>query len=175
MTSILFLNSPITSLASAAIFESGNGAVLFTSEGREVDWQNFVGGLASCASKATSGSTFGCLQNASTTEIFQGISAALAEGNEQFPWDPVIDGPGLIPDLPSALFKHGQVAKLPFITATNLDEGTLFVPPALNSTDEINESFVTMSSPSVSPTTLESSIQTLRQLYPDIPALGSLQ
>ncbi|KAJ7130385.1 esterase 1 [Mycena epipterygia] len=176
MTSILFLNSPITSLARAAIFESGSQATaaLFTPERREVDWQNFVAGVASCASEATSGSTFGCLQNANTTEIFQGLSAAFAEANEQFPWDPVIDGPGgLIPDLPSVLFKRGQFARLPFIAGTDLDEGTLFTPATINSTAGINESFVAMSSPSVSPTNLESSIQTLLQLYPDIPALGS--
>ncbi|KAJ7111450.1 esterase 1 [Mycena epipterygia] len=176
MTSILFLNSPITSLARAAIFESGSQATsaLFTPERREVDWQNFVAGVSSCASKATSGSTFGCLRNANTTEIFQGLSAALAEANEIFPWNPVIDGPGgLIPDLPSVLFQRGHFARLPFIAGTNLDEGTDFTPPAINSTDEINAAIFSMSSPSVSPTILERSVLTLLQLYPDIPALGS--
>ncbi|KAJ7111458.1 extracellular triacylglycerol lipase precursor [Mycena epipterygia] len=176
MTSILFLNSPITSLARAAIFESGSqaSAAIFTPQRREVGWQTFVAGVASCASKATSGSTFACLQNASTTEIFEGLSGALAEANEEFPWDPVIDGPdGLIPDLPSVLFKRGQFARLPFIAGTNLDEGTLSMPSGINSTDEIKESLVAMASPSVSETTLENSVLTLLQLYPDIPALGS--
>ncbi|KAJ7111474.1 extracellular triacylglycerol lipase precursor [Mycena epipterygia] len=176
MTSILFLNSPLSSLARAAIFESGSQATaaLFTPERREVDWQNFVSGVASCASKATSGFTFGCLQNANTTEIFQGLSAAMSDANEEFPWDPVIDGPGgLIPDLPSVLFKRGQFSRLPFIAGTNLDEGTLFIPTTVNSTDEINELIVAMNSPSVSSTTLESSVLTLLRLYPDVPALGS--
>ncbi|KAJ7111464.1 extracellular triacylglycerol lipase precursor [Mycena epipterygia] len=176
LTSILFLNSPITSLARAAIFESGSQAAsaLFTAERGEPDWQNFVAGVASCASKATSGVTFGCLQNASTTEIFAGLSAASAEATQAFPWAPVLDGPeGLIPDLPSILFKRGQFARLPFIAGTNLDEGTLFTPTTINSTDEISESFIAMSSPSVSPKTLESAVLTLLQLYPDIPALGS--
>ncbi|KAJ7130370.1 extracellular triacylglycerol lipase precursor [Mycena epipterygia] len=176
MNSLLFFNSHITSLARDAICESGSQATspLFTPERREVGWQNFVAGVPSCASKATSGSTFECLQKANTTEIFEGLSVASAEATELFPWVPVIDGPGgLIPDLPSVLFKRGQFSRLPFITGTNLDEGTLFTPPTINSTAGINESFVAMSSPSISPTTLESSVQTLLQLYPDIPALGS--
>ncbi|KAJ7766330.1 extracellular triacylglycerol lipase precursor [Mycena maculata] len=176
MTSILFLNSPIANLARAAIFESGSQATvaLFTPERREVDWENFVGNVASCASLATSGNTFSCLQNASTTEIFEGILASIAEATEEFPWDPVIDGPGgLIPDLPSVLFRRRQFARLPFMAGTNLDEGTLFTPTTINSTQEIQESFVTMSSPSISLATLQESVLALLQLYPDIPALGS--
>jgi hypothetical protein len=50
----------------------------------------------------------------------------MAAGIEQFPWQPVIDGPGgFIPDLPSVLFKRGQFARLPFIAGTNLDEGEM--------------------------------------------------
>ncbi|KAJ7858463.1 extracellular triacylglycerol lipase precursor [Mycena leptocephala] len=174
LTAILFLNSPIRQLARAAILESGSQATaaLFTPERREVDWQNFVSGVASCASTATSGSTFGCLRNANTTEIFAGLSAALAEATELFPWDPVIDGPGgLIPDLPSVLFKRGQFARLPFIAGTNQDEGTIFTSTTINSTEALTELTISLVSPSVSPATLNSSIQTLLQLYPDIPAL----
>lgn len=109
------------------IFESGSQATtaLFTAGRREAAWQDFVGGVASCASvNVTSGSTFDCLRNATTAEIFSGLSTALAEATESFPWDPVIDGPGgLIPDLPSVLFGRGQFARLPFIAGTNLDEG----------------------------------------------------
>jgi carboxylesterase type B len=98
--------------------------MLFTPERGEVDWQNFVSGVASCASRATSGSTFGCLRNANTTEMLAGLSTAAAESTKLFPWNPVIDGPGgLIPDLPSVLFKRGQFARLPFIAGTNQDEG----------------------------------------------------
>ncbi|KAJ7937846.1 esterase 1 [Mycena leptocephala] len=176
MTSILFLNSPIHTLARAAIFQSGfpATAALFTAARRESTWQTFVGGVASCASAAASGSTFGCLAHANTTEIFAGLALASAEATEFSPWDPVLDGPGgLIPDLPSVLFKRGQFARLPFIAGTVLDEGTAFTPQTINSTDEIHELVVEMASPSSSPTTLENSTVTLLQLYPDIPALGS--
>ncbi|KAJ6606213.1 esterase 1 [Mycena vulgaris] len=176
MSSILFLNSPISRLARAAIFESGSQASpsLFTSERREVNWENFVGGVASCASKAKSGSTFVCLESATTTEILAGFVAAAAEAPNAFPWDPVIDGPGgLIPDLPSVLFKRGQFARLPFIAGTNLDEGTLFINQAINSTEEIEETTVSNASPSISATNLEMSVQRLLELYPDNPADGS--
>ncbi|KAJ7766333.1 extracellular triacylglycerol lipase precursor [Mycena maculata] len=176
MTSILFLNSPLTRLARAAIFESGSqaSAAVFTPERREVDWQNFVGGVPSCASLATSGNTFGCLQNANTTEILQGLAAAMAAATEEFPWDPVIDGPGgLIPDLPSVLLRSGKFARLPFMAGTNLDEGTLFTPDTTNSTEEIQASLIAGASPSISLATLKQSVSTILELYPDIPALGS--
>ncbi|KAJ7923317.1 esterase 1 [Mycena leptocephala] len=176
MTSILFLNSPITSLARAAIFESGSQATLplFTPERRETEWETFVAGVPSCASLAKSGSTFTCLRSTNTTEIFEGILFAMAAAIEQFPWEPVIDGPeGLIPDVPSVLFKRGQFARLPFIAGTSLDEGTLFTDPTVNSSVGISESLVAQYSPSASPRTLDKSILTLLKLYPDIPSLGS--
>ncbi|KAJ7870445.1 esterase 1 [Mycena leptocephala] len=162
MTSILFLSSPIHNLARAAIFQSGfpATAALFTAARRESTWQTFVGGVASCASTATSGSTFGCLAHANTTEIFAGLALASAEATEF--------SPGLIPDLPSILFKRGQFARLPFIAGTNglyssnnkLDRRN----PRARRRDGVSSS---------SPTTLENSAMTLLQLYPDIPALGS--
>ncbi|KAJ7766334.1 Alpha/Beta hydrolase protein [Mycena maculata] len=154
MTSILFLTSPLTMLARAAIFESGSQAsvALFTPERREVAWQN----------------------NANTIEILQGLAAAMAAATEEFPWDPVIDGPGgLIPDLPSVLLRSGKFARLPFMAGTNLGEGTLFTPDTTNSTQEIQVSLISGASPSISPATLNRSILTLLELYPDIPALGS--
>ncbi|KAJ6625127.1 esterase 1 [Mycena sp. CBHHK59/15] len=178
MTSILFLNSPISSLARAAIFESGSAATaaVFKASRNEIDWQNFVSGVPSCASTATSGSTFECLRDANTSDVFLGIDAAMAEANANsgFPWDPVLDGPGgLIPDLPSVLLKRGQFARLPFITGTNEDEGTVFISQAVNSTAQIHDTLVSLNSPSVSASILESSIQTILGLYPDVAALGS--
>ncbi|KAJ7908960.1 extracellular triacylglycerol lipase precursor [Mycena leptocephala] len=171
MSSILFLNPDLRRLARAGIFESGSQATsaLFTPEAREANWQNFVHGVPSCASTATSGSTFGCLRNASSTEIFEGLSVP---SPDLFPWDLVIDGPGgIIPDLPSVLLKGGQFARLPFIAGTNLDEGTLLTPQTINSTADITELLVNLSSPSVSLRRLKQSALKLLQLYPDIPAL----
>jgi hypothetical protein len=50
--------------------------------------------------------------------------------------------------------------------------GTTFVPQTFNSTEELYELALSLFSPSSSPTTLQDSVQTLLQLYPDIPALG---
>ncbi|KAJ7754372.1 extracellular triacylglycerol lipase precursor [Mycena maculata] len=176
MTSILFLNLALTKLARAAIFESGSQAStpLFPPQSQEIDWQNFVGGVPSCASLAMSRNTFSCLQNATTTEIFQGLSVVLPADSVVSPFNPVIDGPeGLIPDLPSVLFERGQFSRLPFIAGTDLDEGTLFTSTTVNSTQEIEERAIGLFSPSISPVTLEQSVLTLLNLYPDIPALGS--
>ncbi|KAJ7059264.1 extracellular triacylglycerol lipase precursor [Mycena amicta] len=176
MTSILFLNSPITSFARAAIFESGSQASvpLFTPERHEVDWQTFVGSVPSCASLATSNSTFTCLRNANPSDVLAGLTAVITEENGRLPWDPVLDGPGgLIPDLPSVLLKRGQFAKLPFISGTNLDEGTLFTSLNLTTPQSLHDQIIPQFTPSVSPVRLESSVDELFVLYPDDPSLGS--
>ncbi|KAJ7878004.1 extracellular triacylglycerol lipase precursor [Mycena olivaceomarginata] len=167
MMSIQYLNPSICDLARAAIFESGY-------QGTTPLFPPARGGVPSCSNISTSGSTFECLAKANTTEILQGFASASSESTHFNPWPPVIDGPGgLIPDLPSVLFKRGQFARLPFIAGTVKDEGTTFVPQTVNSTEELYELALSLFSPSSSPTTLQDSIQTLLQLYPDIPALGS--
>ncbi|KAF8172960.1 extracellular triacylglycerol lipase precursor [Mycena galopus ATCC 62051] len=156
MSAILFLNADLSSLARAAIFESGSQASLplFPPERGETDWQNFFKGVASCADEANTNMAIPCLQNAGTEEIFAGLSAAAAETTVQFTWGPVLDGlGGLIPDLPS-------FAKLPFISGTNKDE-------------ELVERLTTMFTPAVSEANLNASIAELLVLYPDDPALGS--
>ncbi|KAJ6483953.1 extracellular triacylglycerol lipase precursor [Mycena sanguinolenta] len=153
LTSILFLNpSVVFNLARGAIFESGyqGTAPLFPPSRDETDWETFVSGVPSCSDIATSGSTFECLAQANTTEILQGFALVTAVSTTLTPWPPVLDGPGTV-----------------------LDEGTTFVPQTINSTEEILESILSLFSPSSSPTTLEESAQTVLQLYPDIPALGS--
>ena len=111
------------------IFESGSAASVleFTASRREIDWENFVSGVPSCASLATSGNTFGCLKEANSTEIAVGLNQSLAEVPEMFGFDPTIDGPGgLFPMIASEIINAGRFARIPFIAGTNLDEG-LFV------------------------------------------------
>ncbi|KIL63619.1 hypothetical protein M378DRAFT_660840 [Amanita muscaria Koide BX008] len=180
MTSILFLNYRIEGLARAGIFESGHAMTLgvFHPERGEIDWQNFVRGVPSCSSLAMTGNTFSCLQAANSSDIVQGLLVSIAESPYSFPWRPVLDGPdGVVPDYASRRFLRGEFARLPFIAGTNLDEGTLVaVPPfsPVTSEDEIVQGITAnYSPPVVSPQTLQSHIQTLLQLYPDIPGLGS--
>ena len=126
MTSILFLNDNIKGLARAAIFQSGSAAsaVEFPAAHRQINWQNFVGGVPSCAKFANSTRTYNCLHQASTEEIFAGLKTAIAKLTEPYGFNPTIDGPhGLLPDLASKFLRSGRFSKLPFIAGTNLDEG----------------------------------------------------
>ena len=100
----------------------------FNASRREIDWQNFVSGVASCASLAKSGNTFGCLKEASSTEIAIGLNLSLAEAPELFGFNPTIDGPGgLFPDIASTFIRAGKFARIPFIAGTNLDEGLFII------------------------------------------------
>ena len=73
--------------------------------------------MPGCENLAKTDYTFGCLQNASSSAIRQGLLTSLADATELFPFDPTIDGPGgVYPDFASRLFARGHFAKLPFIT-----------------------------------------------------------
>ncbi|KAF9045371.1 esterase 1 [Panaeolus papilionaceus] len=177
MTAVLFLNSPIEKLARAAIFESGSAATAleFPAARREVDWQNFVSGVPSCASLATSGNTFDCLQHANSTEILSGVVNAINSANELFGFDPTIDGPGgLFPEIASQILKKNKFAKLPFIAGTNLDEGTIFTSQTSLTQDDIKANIIaSYSPPLVDPAVLQATADRLLELYPDDPADGS--
>ncbi|PFH50826.1 hypothetical protein AMATHDRAFT_60268 [Amanita thiersii Skay4041] len=177
MTSILFLGNRIEKLARAAIFESGHAATsfTFTAARREGNWQNFVQGVASCSSVATSNNTFSCLQTANSTEIIQGLLTAIAKAPEQFGFEPTFDGPdGVYPDLASNLISKGQFARLPFIAGTNLDEGTVFIPQNISSEDALRQFVLANYTPQVTGVqNLDSAVDQLFQLYPNDPTLGS--
>ncbi|KIL63607.1 hypothetical protein M378DRAFT_79395 [Amanita muscaria Koide BX008] len=176
MTSILFLNRQIEGLARAGIFESGHAMSpgISRPERREIDWQNFVRGVPSCSSLATTGNTFSCLQAANTSDIINGFFASFAEAPDQLPWNLALDGPdGVVPDYASRRFPRDEFARLPFIAGTNLDEGTPPLPQVTSEDGLVQTIVANYSPPVVSPQTLQSHIQTLLQLYPDIPALGS--
>ncbi|KAJ3838824.1 esterase 1 [Lentinula raphanica] len=181
LTAIQFLNPSFSRFARAAIFESGSASsdLTFHPQRRQIDWDNFVAGVPGCAELSKTDNTFGCLQSVNTTAILEGLTIAQNEANEEFPWSPAIDGGGgFLPDYPSLLFAKGTFAKLPFISGTNLDEGTLFIPPTGNYTTEvISDMIIANFSPPVFPFVSEGQLQgavtQLLDLYPDIPALGS--
>ncbi|KAJ3751252.1 extracellular triacylglycerol lipase precursor [Lentinula detonsa] len=181
MTAIQLLNPSFSQFARAAIFESGSAATALTfhAQHRQIDWNNFVAGVPGCAELSETENTFGCLQSVDTTAILDGLIIAQNEAPEEFPWSPAIDGEGgFMPELPSLLFAKGTFAKIPFISGTNLDEGTLFIPPAIDYTaevimDDIIANFSPPAVPFVSIGQLENAVTHLLDLYPDIPALGS--
>ena len=101
---------------------------MFNASRREIDWQNFVSGVPSCASLATTGITFDCLREANTAEIFTGLKESIARAPEMYGFDPTIDGPdGLFPEIASNIINAGRFARIPFIAGTNLDEGSYTV------------------------------------------------
>ncbi|KAF9497593.1 lipase [Pleurotus eryngii] len=177
--SILFLNSNIKRLARAAIFESGFTATSlnFPASHREQSWANFVKDVPQCASTAGSKDTFSCLRSDSIDEatLLKAGSLADDQSGELFAWDPTIDGPGgILPDIPSKLLARGQFARLPFIAGTVLDEGTTFTPKFITTEDQIRQSIIANFTPSpFGPAVLAKSAETILQLYPDVPALGS--
>ncbi|THV00777.1 extracellular triacylglycerol lipase precursor [Dendrothele bispora CBS 962.96] len=177
INAISFLDPNFGKLARAGIFESGSAAtpLTFDSERRQGAWEAFVGAVSGCESLASTDNTFGCLQNASTEAIHQGLLTSLAEATEQLPFDPAIDGPGgVYPDFPSKLFAEGHFSKLPFIAGANQDEGTLFANNFTYTTELLETVLKANYSPPLVPAQmLDSSITRLLELYPDVPALGS--
>ena len=113
------------------IFQSGfaSSAFIFDGNRREQNWKDFVSQIPEC-NNVSPLQTFDCIRTANTTTLLAASEFARAVANEQFPFWPVIDGPGgIIPDLPSKLWRRGQFARLPYIAGMCLDEGTQFTRP----------------------------------------------
>ncbi|RXW15272.1 hypothetical protein EST38_g10583 [Candolleomyces aberdarensis] len=174
MTGTLYLSSKLERLARGAILESGssNGPSALPAAANELGWQGFVARVPSCASVATSGKTFDCLQNTTAEEI----SAAVLGGGIAFPgvaWGPTLDAGrnSLYPDLASRLYAKGRFARLPFIAGTNRDEGTLFASQQ-PLTDADFKAMV--AGPNITPgNVLDSAADKVLELYPADPTVGS--
>ncbi|KAI0052988.1 esterase 1 [Auriscalpium vulgare] len=176
-TALHYLNDNFTSVARAAIMESGSGSTIpiFDSSRGQDAWLRFASNVASCAADSNSSATntFPCLLSANTTELFAGINAGI--GVNQFPFPPVLDGAGgIVSELPSSTLSNGAGARVPFITGTVLDEGTLFVPTSFSNETVLAEWFVANYTPSpLGPITLGVGADILLALYPDDPSQGS--
>ncbi|KAK7051308.1 hypothetical protein VNI00_004808 [Paramarasmius palmivorus] len=182
MTSTQYLNPDFDKYARAAIFQSGvqSTTPIFPPQYREDAWAKFVSGIPECANLTSNESAFDCLKNpnVSSAAILQSMSAT-TDNSGVGQWAPVLDGPeGFLPDLPSRLYEEGRFANIPFIAGTQLDEGTSFIPPTgINFTDATMKQFISLIyAPPLPPYTLadlSTAADTLVELYPDIPALGS--
>ncbi|KAL5518415.1 hypothetical protein ACEPAH_97 [Sanghuangporus vaninii] len=163
-------------LARAAILESGSAATntLLHASDREDIWQDFVSAVPEC-SNASRGKTFTCLRSASVESLLNATNFTLGRAQMLFPFSPVIDSPGgIIPDLPSLLFRRGKFSRIPMITGTNLDEGTGFIPATFNSSTLLRQWLFTNTTPSpVSSFEQNFVIDGILKLYPNNPALGS--
>ncbi|KAL1744407.1 Alpha/Beta hydrolase protein [Schizophyllum fasciatum] len=181
IANILMLDPEFSDLVRAAIMESGWAASspLKLPAENEAAWRSFVSGISECGFALDDSTTFACLRSLKGTEaILANISPSEgAFGKELFPFGPVLDGPGgVIPDLPSRLYARGNFAKLPTISGTVLDEGTLFIPEldASFTTENIIDFLVAnFTSSLVDPDDLLQRISELVSLYPEDPSAGS--
>ncbi|KAJ2921736.1 hypothetical protein H1R20_g15363, partial [Candolleomyces eurysporus] len=175
MTGVLLLSPILERLARGAILESGssNGLASFTASRHEGSWQYFVSQVPSCASVATSGNTFSCLQNATTEEIT--IATLQADSITEFVWTPTLDTGrnSLYPDLASRLYSKGRFSRLPFIAGTNRDEGTGFASQQPLTNEDLKAMLIGLNtSPGGSPG-IEATADKVLALYPADPAVGS--
>ncbi|KAH6906708.1 triacylglycerol lipase 3 [Coprinopsis sp. MPI-PUGE-AT-0042] len=176
----LYLVKGFEKLVRGAILESGasNLFSLYNATEREAPWQGFVKNVPSCAAIATSGNVFPCLQNATEEEIktsyLEPSDPSYRNGGLMF--TPTLDsGPGsFFPDFTSRLYKEGKFARIPFISGTNLDEGTFLSQdarsPNFTETDLRKSMLV---NPVVSQSRLEAAVDHILKAYPDVPASGS--
>ncbi|KAG7445319.1 alpha/beta-hydrolase [Guyanagaster necrorhizus] len=161
MTNLMLLNSSISNFAWAAISESGSASspVIYNASARESTWQDFVAGTTGCESVAGTQNTFGCLQ------------AAYALAIEDFPFYPVLDGPsGVLPDLPTQLWAKGKFATIPFISGTNLDEGT-GQQTNRSFTDEDIKDYIQTTYSAFPPYIPDAILDRFLELYPNDPSL----
>ncbi|KAJ6562360.1 esterase 1 [Mycena capillaripes] len=174
---LLYLNANFASLARAAIFQSGQPGttVLFDSNRAVPQWLVFAN-TACGTTDLTANNTFSCLLTASTDDILAGEEAGVSALVGEFPFIPVLDGPGgIIPTLPSVRLASGAGGNVPFIAGSVLDDGTLFVAASVGTTSvdqivsQINTSFTPCP---IGPAALSNATSALLDLYPDDPAVG---
>ncbi|KAK0460654.1 extracellular triacylglycerol lipase precursor [Desarmillaria tabescens] len=177
LTNLLLLNASISDFARAAIMESGSASspVIYNASTRESTWQYFVGGTPGCESVVGTNNTFDCLQAANSSAIYQGFLEAYELAIEEMAFYPALDGPSgtILPDLPTRLWAKGQFATIPFISGTNLDEGTLGLSTSINFTDDAIKDFIQTTYSAFPPYLSDDILDQLLELYPDDPSLGA--
>lgn len=112
-------------------------------------------------------STFTCLQALPADALLDASTAVKEQDRfaQAFIWTPSVDGE-LLPAQPYDAVQDG-IARIPFITGTMRDEGTLGVPPSLDSGlgDALDRYY-----PKHIP---ESVLEKIKGSYPDDPAAGA--
>lgn len=68
-----------------------------------------------------------CLRSVTAEKLLNTTNPELELFGNGIKFEPVIDG-YVIPDIPSVLFEKGLYNKVPFLTGTNADEGTILAP-----------------------------------------------
>ncbi|KAK9341933.1 Alpha/Beta hydrolase protein [Lipomyces starkeyi] len=120
-------------------------------------WYDSISSRAGCG---TSPGSFTCLQKV-PAETLRSLF-----NDSGFTFWPVIDGK-LIPTYPKDLLAQGKFLKVPILIGNNMDEGTAFGFGNVNTTSELSTA-ISVKYPGVNDTT----INTLLELYPNIPSEG---
>ncbi|KAI0284362.1 extracellular triacylglycerol lipase precursor [Russula aff. rugulosa BPL654] len=168
-----YLNENFSTVARAAIFQSGTASSIPVFDGYRAtpSWNLFAKNTRSCAT-ASPNNTFPCLISADSSDIRAGLDAAFAI--ELFPFRPVLDGPGgIVSDHPARRLSHGAGGQVPVMAGTVLDEGTMFLPKNFRAEDIevwLNANYTP--SP-LGPGALTSGLDKVTSLYPDDPSAGS--
>ncbi|KAI0284358.1 Alpha/Beta hydrolase protein [Russula aff. rugulosa BPL654] len=161
-----YLNENFSTVARAAIFQSGTASTLPVFDGYRAtpSWNLFAKNTRSCAT-ASPNDTFPCLVSADSSDLRASLDAAFAI--ELFPFRPVLDGPeGIINDLPARRLSHGAGGRVPFMAGTVLDEG-------LSSRTYSNLAERQLYPIPLGPGALTSGLDKVMSLYPDDPSAGS--
>ncbi|THU80142.1 alpha/beta-hydrolase [Dendrothele bispora CBS 962.96] len=179
----MILSEKIRGLARGVIMESTAGVPAITPSSPQANevWNNFTSAIPLCQNQLEN--TVDCLRSLTTPEILQAFNTAgLFFNTSSMDWQPVIDGPGgLLPNLTSTLRpKEGVVDAV--LIGENLDEGTLFTPQTVNSSQFIIESILSSPSspPNASPAERNAQLEKLQtvvkqviELFPNDPSLGA--
>lgn len=176
--SCLMLNQS-TDLFHGAIMMSGAQSTSPLGPTADV-WQgpyDMVAQLTGCKNASTpitaagNQSTFDCLKKVPAETL---LNATITTKNNLlyalgFVWGPSVDG-DIIPGAPWKLLEEGKFARIPFISGNNVDEGTLFVPTYLNTTQIPVSTLLDF----LYPSPLNASIaDEVTEAYPNVPALGA--
>ncbi|KAF8505634.1 extracellular triacylglycerol lipase precursor [Russula emetica] len=172
-TSQHYLNKNFSTVARAAIFESGTASSIPVFDGYRAtpSWILFVNNTRSCAT-ASPNNTFPCLISADSSDLRAGLNAAFAI--ETFPFRPVLDGPeGILNDHPAKRLSHGAGGRVPLMAGTVLDEGTMFLPEDFQTEDIAIWLNANYTPSPLGPDVLKSGLDKVMSLYPDDPSAGS--
>jgi len=158
-----FLNPSADNVFRAAILESGSQSTnqIVKATDRQSVWDSFA-----TAAGCPGSTTLTCLRNANLSAILLGQHVAQTNSSIEFPFGPMIDHQ-LIPESPAELLSAGKFLAKPFISGTNLDEGTAFTPHALASVADLELFLLALYNPETSSDDAAITAELL-QLYPDM-------
>ncbi|KAH9999287.1 Alpha/Beta hydrolase protein [Russula vinacea] len=166
-----YLNENFSTVARAAIFQSGISSTLPVFDGYRgtPSWMLFANNTQSCA-KASPNQTFPCLISADSSDLQASLNAAMAI--EPFPFRPVLDGPeGIVSDLPARRLSNGAGGRVPFIAGTVLDEATLFIPKDFLDKDIAIWLNANYTPSPLGPDALKAGLDKVMSLYPETQVL----